>query len=261
MIKAGQKVLVTGSTSGIGLSILTAFAENGARLFMHGIGDKAAIEKTRGALSEKTGAEILLSHADLSRTEGLEDLTSQVATEWGGADILVNNAGMQHVAPIEDFDLAKWDQLFAVNLRSAFFLTKAFVPHMKKQGFGRIINIASTHGLVASPNKSAYVASKHGLVGFTKVAGLEYANSGITVNAICPGWVRTPLVEAQIQARAKSEGKPAEEIARNLVLEKQAYEKFNEGEDIAALALFLSSAHAKSITGSAITMDGGWTAQ
>ena len=217
----GKVALVTGSTSGIGLGIATAFAEQGADIVLNGFGDAAEIEKLRAELAAKHGVKVIYDGADLSKGAAVRELVENTVSQLGRIDILVNNAGIQHTALIEDFPAEKWDAILALNLSAVFHGTAAALPHMKKQGSGRIINIASAHGLVASASKSAYVAAKHGVVGFTKVTALETAGQGITANAICPGWVRTPLVEKQITALAEKNGVDQEAAARELLSEKQ----------------------------------------
>lgn len=257
----GKVALVTGSTSGIGLGIATAFAQQGADIVLNGFGDAAAIEKERAGLAEKYGVKVIYDGADLSKGDAVRGLVDNAVRQLGRIDILVNNAGIQHTALIEDFPVEKWDAILALNLSAVFHGTAAALPHMKKQGFGRIINIASAHGLVASANKSAYVAAKHGVVGFTKVTALETAGQGITANAICPGWVRTPLVEKQITALAEKNGVDQETAARELLSEKQPSLQFVTPEQLGGTALFLASDAAAQITGTSVSVDGGWTAR
>ena len=256
----GKVALVTGSTSGIGLGIARALAAEGVDVMLNGFGDPAAIERLRAELASG-GVRVAYDGADLSQPEAVAGLVEQTAAELGRLDILVNNAGIQHTSPIADFPDDKWDQVIAINLSAAFHAMKAAIPLLKSAGWGRIINIASAHGLVASPDKAAYVAAKHGLVGLTKVGGLELANDGITVNAICPGWVLTPLVQAQIDARAKAGGGSSDEVARRMLSEKQAMVQFTTPEGIGGLAVFLCSEAARTITGAALSIDGGWVAQ
>ena len=257
----GQVAIVTGSTSGIGHALADALAAQGCNIVMNGLGEMNAIERARAEMAETHGVEVLYHGADMTKPDQIADMVRAAKAEFGELDILVNNAGVQHVAPIEDFPDDKWDLIMAVNLSSAFHATKAAVPIMKDQGRGRIINIASAHGLVASPFKAAYVAAKHGIIGLTKVTALENAKTQITCNAICPGWVDTPLVRKQIEARAAAQGVSIDDATRQLVGEKQPSERFVSPEHLAELALFLTTEAGGSITGSAYTMDGGWTAQ
>ncbi|CAB3645924.1 MULTISPECIES: 3-hydroxybutyrate dehydrogenase [Achromobacter] len=257
----GKVALVTGSTSGIGLGIATAFAQQGADIVLNGFGDAAEIEKLRAGLADKHGVRVIYDGADLSKGAAVRELVENAVRQLGRIDILVNNAGIQHTALIEDFPAEKWDAILALNLSAVFHGTAAALPHMKKQGFGRIINIASAHGLVASANKSAYVAAKHGVVGFTKVTALETAGQGITANAICPGWVRTPLVEKQITALAEKDGVDQETAARELLSEKQPSLQFVTPEQLGGTAVFLASDAAAQITGTSVSVDGGWTAR
>ncbi|MCG7328721.1 3-hydroxybutyrate dehydrogenase [Achromobacter sp. ACRQX] len=257
----GKVALVTGSTSGIGLGIATAFAEQGADIVLNGFGDAAEIEKLRAELAAKHGVKVIYDGADLSKGAAVRELVENTVRELGRIDILVNNAGIQHTALIEDFPAEKWDAILALNLSAVFHGTAAALPHMKKQGSGRIINIASAHGLVASASKSAYVAAKHGVVGFTKVTALETAGQGITANAICPGWVRTPLVEKQITALAETNGVDQETAARDLLSEKQPSLQFVTPEQLGGTAVFLASDAAAQITGTTVSVDGGWTAR
>ncbi|MCZ8407836.1 3-hydroxybutyrate dehydrogenase [Achromobacter sp. SIMBA_011] len=257
----GKVAVVTGSTSGIGLGIATALAAQGADIVLNGFGDAAEIEKVRAGLAAQHGVKVLYDGADLSKGEAVRGLVDNAVRQMGRIDILVNNAGIQHTALIEDFPTEKWDAILALNLSAVFHGTAAALPHMKKQGFGRIINIASAHGLVASANKSAYVAAKHGVVGFTKVTALETAGQGITANAICPGWVRTPLVEKQISALAEKNGVDQETAARELLSEKQPSLQFVTPEQLGATAVFLASDAAAQITGTTVSVDGGWTAR
>jgi 3-hydroxybutyrate dehydrogenase len=257
----GKVALVTGSTSGIGLGIATAFAQQGADIVLNGFGDAAEIEKVRAGLADKHGVKVIYDGADLSKGAAVRELVENTVRQMGRIDILVNNAGIQHTALIEDFPAEKWDAILALNLSAVFHGTAAALPHMKKQGFGRIINIASAHGLVASANKSAYVAAKHGVVGFTKVTALETAGQGITANSICPGWVRTPLVEKQITALAEKNGVDQETAARELLSEKQPSLQFVTPEQLGGTAVFLASDAAAQITGTSVSVDGGWTAR
>ncbi len=257
----GKTALVTGSTSGIGLAIAHALAKDGAHVMLNGFGDKAAIEAERAGLEKAYGIKALYSPADMSKPAEIAAMVAETEKAFGSLDVLVNNAGIQHVANIEDFPVEKWDAVIAINLSSSFHTIRAAVPGMKKRKWGRIINIASAHGLVASVQKVAYVSAKHGLVGMTKVVAMETANDGITCNAICPGWVLTPLVQKQIDDRAKASGKSVREEEIALLSEKQPMHQFTKPESIGALAAFLASDAAATITGSAYSIDGGWVAQ
>jgi 3-hydroxybutyrate dehydrogenase len=253
----GKTALVTGSTSGIGLGIALTLARQGARLMLNGFGDvDGAVAQVRAL-----GGSVSYHGADMSKPAEIEDLVRQCEAQLGGPDILVNNAGIQHVANVEDFPVERWDAIIAINLSSAFHTMRMALPGMKRRGWGRVINIASVHGLVASAGKSAYVAAKHGLVGLTKAAALESATAGVTVNAICPGWVLTPLVQKQVDARAAQAGVSEEEAKRQLLAEKQPSLRFATPEQLAELAVFLCSPAADSVVGVAWNMDGGWTAQ
>ena len=257
----GKTALVTGSTSGIGLAIAEALAAEGANLVLNGFGEAEAIEALRRDTAERCGVQVTYSGADMSRPEEIAAMIAEAETRFGALDILVNNAGIQHVAPIEDFPAARWDAILAINLSSNFHSIRAALPAMRRKGWGRIINIASAHGLTASPEKAAYVAAKHGVVGLTKVVALETAGSGITCNAICPGWVLTPLVAKQIDARAEASGASWDEEKVELLKEKTPSLEFATPEQIGALAVFLSSEAAAQITGAPLSIDGGWTAQ
>ena len=257
----GKTALVTGSTSGIGLATARALAQDGAHLMLNGFGDKAVIEKERAGLEREFGIKARYSPADMSKPAEIAAMIAETEKEFGSLDVLVNNAGIQHVANIEDFAPEKWDAIIAINLSSAFHTIHAAMPGMKKRKWGRIINIASAHGLVASAQKVAYVAAKHGIVGLTKVVAIEAANAGVTCNAICPGWVLTPLVQKQIDDRAKASGKSVRDEEIALLSEKQPMHKFTTPESIGALAVFLSGDAAATITGSAYSIDGGWVAQ
>jgi 3-hydroxybutyrate dehydrogenase len=257
----GKTALVTGSTSGIGLAIARALAKDGANVMINGFGDKAAIEQERAALEKEFGIKARYSAADMSKPAEIAAMVAETEKEFGAVDVLVNNAGIQHVASIEDFPIDRWDAVIAINLSSSFHTIRAAIPGMKKRKWGRIINIASAHGLVASVQKAAYVAAKHGLVGLTKVVAMEAANNGVTCNAICPGWVLTPLVQKQVDARAHQTGMSNEEAKVALVSEKQPMHEFSRPESIGALAVFLASDAASTITGSSYSIDGGWTAQ
>jgi 3-hydroxybutyrate dehydrogenase len=254
MILQGKVALVTGSTSGIGLAIARALAAEGAKLMINGFGDPQAIEKE----CEELGA--VHDGADMSDPAAIERMVKRCADELGGPDILVNNAGIQHVAPVESFPPEKWDAIIAINLSAAFHTTRLAVPSMKAKGWGRIVNTASAHSLVASPNKSAYVAAKHGIAGFTKTVALEVAKDGITVNCISPGYVWTPLVEHQIPDTMKARNLTREQVMNDVLLAAQPTKRFVTPEEVAALALFLCREEAKSITGANLSMDGGWTA-
>jgi 3-hydroxybutyrate dehydrogenase len=257
----GRNAVVTGSTSGIGEGVARALAAQGANIMLNGFGDAAAIEKLRAELAAKHGVQVFYNPADLSKPAECAALIADAEKRLGSVDILVNNAGIQHVAPVDEFPTEKWDLIIAINLSSAFHTIHAALPGMKKRGYGRIINTGSTHGLVASANKVAYVAAKHGIVGMTKVVALETATTGITCNAICPGWVLTPLVQKQIDARA-AEGKIDIKTAEhNLLAEKQPSLRFTKVEDIGGVAVFLCSPAAQNITGISLPVDGGWTAQ
>jgi 3-hydroxybutyrate dehydrogenase len=256
----GKVALVTGSTSGIGLGVARALASRGAAVMINGFGESEEIARLRRDI-EAGGARTGYSSADLSKPAGAAALVEQTGRDLGSLDILVNNAGIQFTANVEDFPAEKWDAIIAVNLSAAFHTMKAAVPGMKRAGWGRIINIASAHGLVASAQKIAYVAAKHGVVGMTKVAAIELANSGVTVNAICPGWVLTPLVQRQLEDRAKQTGTPLDQVKHQLLTEKQPMAQFSTPEQIGALAAFLCSEDAKTITGAPLSVDGGWVAQ
>jgi len=257
----GKTALVTGSTSGIGLAIARALAQDGANLVINGFGNAADIEKERAGLEREFGIKAIYSPADMTRPAEIAEMIATAEKTFGSLDVLVNNAGIQYVANIEDFPIDKWDAIIAINLSSSFHTIRAAIAGMKKRKWGRIINIASAHGLVASEQKVAYVAAKHGLVGLTKVVAIEAANDGITCNAICPGWVLTPLVEKQIEARAKASGRSIDQEKVALLSEKQPMHQFTTPQNIGALAVFLASDAAVSITGSAYSIDGGWVAQ
>jgi 3-hydroxybutyrate dehydrogenase len=258
---AGRCAIVTGSTSGIGLGIAEAFAAAGMNVMLNGFGDAAEIGRTREALERMAGVRTAYSPADMSKPDEIAAMIEDTRRAFGQVDILVNNAGIQHVEPIETFPAAKWDAIIAINLSSAFHATKAVVPEMKQRQWGRIINVASAHALVASPFKSAYVAAKHGVLGLTKTVALETAEHGITVNAICPGYVLTPLVQKQIPDTAKARGITEEAVIRDVLLHAQPTRKFVTTEQLGALAVFLCTEAAASITGTALPVEGGWTAQ
>ena len=256
----GRVSLVTGSTSGIGLGIARALAEAGSAVVLNGLGIAAEIAKTRERITADFGVKVSYSAADMTKPEAIAEMIAATITEHGQLDVLVNNAGIQFVAPLDQFPVAKWDAILSINLSSAFHTTRLALPEMRKKGFGRIINIASAHGLVGSPFKSAYVAAKHGVVGLTKVAALETAEDGITCNAICPGYVYTPLVEAQIDGQARAHGISREKVIREVLLAQQPNKRFASVEELGALTVFLASDAAASITGIALPVDGGWTA-
>ena len=256
----GTAAIVTGSTSGIGLGIARALAEGGAAVMLNGFGDKTEIETLRASLAENNDVAIAYNGADMSKPEAIRAMAAEAQERFGDVDIVVNNAGIQHVSPIETFPPQKWDQVIAIDLSSAFHLVQATFAAMKERRFGRIINISSAHGLIASPFKSAYVAAKHGIVGFTKVIALEGAEFGITSNAICSGYVWTPLVEKQIDDQAKSHGIPRDQVIRDVLLVNQPNKRFATVEEIGALAVFLAGENGASITGTALPVDGGWTA-
>src|SRR5712691_6153246 len=257
----GKTAIVTGSTGGIGLGIASALAAAGCDIVMNGFGDPAAIERLRVGLAERHGVRALYLSADMTKPAEIRSLIGEAARQLGSVDILVNNAGIQHVAPIVDFPDERWDAVIAVNLSAAFHASKAALPLMIARRWGRIVNIASAHGLVASGDKAAYVSTKHGLVGLTKVTAIETANQGITCNAICPGWVLTPLVQQQIEARARDQDIPVEQAREDLVREKQPMLDYTTPEKIGALAVFLCGEAASTITGAALSIDGGWVAQ
>jgi 3-hydroxybutyrate dehydrogenase len=257
----GKTALVTGSTSGIGLAIAHSLAREGANITLNGFGDKVEIEKIRLGVENAFGVKARYSPADMTKPAEIADMIRTAEKEFGALDVLVNNAGIQYVANVEDFPVEKWDAVIATNLSSSFHTIRTALPGMKKRKWGRIINIASAHGLVASTEKVAYVSAKHGLVGMTKVVAMEAANDGVTCNAICPGWVLTPLVEQQIDARAKSSGKSVREEEIALLAEKQPMHQFTKPESIGALAVFLCSDAGATMTGSAYSIDGGWVAQ
>ncbi len=257
----GKTALVTGSTSGIGLGIAISLARQGAHIVLNGFGDVDGPKAAVAAAGAAFGAEVDYHGADMSKPADIEAMMSFAAQRFGGVDVLVNNAGIQHVARVEDFPVERWDAIIAINLSSAFHTSRLVIPHMRTKNWGRIINIASAHGLVASAAKSAYVAAKHGIVGLTKASALELATTGVTVNAICPGWVLTPLVQKQIDARAAA-GKLSPEQARTELLgEKQPSLQFTTPEQLGDLALFLCSPGADNVRGVAWAVDGGWTAQ
>ncbi len=252
--------LITGSTSGIGLGIARALAGAGSSIILNGFGKPEEIEATKDGFAKDFGVKVDYSGADMSNPASIAEMIEQMLGKFGRIDIVVNNAGIQHVAPLQEFPVAKWDAIIAINLSSAFHTTRLALPSMVASKWGRIINIASAHGLVGSAFKSAYVAAKHGMLGLTKVTALETAEQGITCNAICPGYVYTPLVEAQIEGQAKAHGIPREQVIREVLLAQQPNKRFATVDELGALSVFLASEAAASITGAAIPVDGGWTA-
>lgn len=258
---SGKSVVITGSTSGIGLGIARAFAAEGANVMLNGFGDAKEIESIRSGLAAANNVKVAYSGADMSKPAEIAAMVAEAQAALGSVDIIVNNAGIQFVSPVEEFPPEKWEAIIAINLSAVFYGTRAVLPAMKAKNWGRIINIASAHGLVASPNKSAYVAAKHGVVGFSKSVALELAETGITVNSICPGFVLTPLVEKQIVDLAAQKNLPRETVVRDVLLAPQPSKKFVTIEEVAAMAIFLASDAARSITGTAYSIDGGWTAR
>ena len=258
---SGKTALITGSTSGIGLGIAHGFAQAGCKIVLNGFGNADEIEALRAAMAAQYQVEVRYDGADMSQGEQIEAMIQRAHTDMGSLDILVNNAGIQHVAPVDTFPVDKWNAIIAINLSAAFHTARAALPFMKAKGWGRIINVASAHALVASPYKSAYVAAKHGVAGLSKTIALEVAEQGITVNAICPGYVLTPLVEKQIPDTAKARGITEDEVKRTVLLAAQPTKQFVTVEQVAALSLFLASDAAASITGAIIPIEGGWTAQ
>jgi len=256
-----KRAVITGSTSGIGLAIARELAANGANVVINGFGDAAEIEKERAGIERDFNVKAYYINADLMQASAAREFIKAAAGKLGGIDILVNNAGIQHTDLIEDFPVERWDAIIALNLSAVFHGTAAALPYMKKQGWGRIINIASAHGLVASANKSAYVAAKHGVVGLTKVTALENAGNGVTCNAICPGWVRTALVEKQIKALAEKNKSDVESAAKELLFEKQPSLQFVTTKQLGGAAVFLASDAADQMTGTTLSLDGGWTAR
>jgi 3-hydroxybutyrate dehydrogenase len=260
-VKKQKIAIVTGSTSGIGLGIAEALAADGLNIVLNGFGNADEIERTRANIASSQGVEVIYSGADMTKPEEIQAMVAEAEDQLGSVDVLVNNAGIQHVAPVEEFPIDKWNAIIAINLSSAFHTTRAALPGMKSRKWGRIINLASAHALVASPFKCAYVSAKHGLLGLTKTVALEAAEHGVTVNAICPGYVKTPLVEKQIPNTAKARGISEEEVIRNVLLAAQPTKEFVTTEQLGALAVFLCSDAAASINGAALPIDGGWTAQ
>jgi len=255
---AGKNALITGSTSGIGLAIARALAAEGANIMINGLGDQQEIEATRSAIESDFGVKVLYSPANMLKPSEIEAMVMAAESQLGSVDILVNNAGIQFVSPIEDFPVDKWDAILGINLSSAFHTIRSVAGNMKKRGWGRIINTASAHALVASPYKSAYVAAKHGIAGLTKTVALELATFGVTVNAIAPGYVWTPLVAAQIPDTAKARGMTEEQVKRDVLLAAQPTREFVTVDEVAALAVFLCTDAARSITGTTLPIDGGW---
>jgi 3-hydroxybutyrate dehydrogenase len=256
----GKVSLITGSTSGIGLGIARALAAAGSDIVLNGFGKAEEVAQAQAQIAANFSVQVSYSPADMSKSADIREMIEKVLQSAGRLDILVNNAGIQHVAPLQDFPPEKWDAILAINLSSAFHTTRLALPAMLANKWGRIVNIASAHGLVASPFKAAYVAAKHGIVGLTKVTALETAEQGITCNAICPGYVYTPLVEAQIDGQAKAHGIPREQVIRDVLLAQQPSKRFAAVDELGALVVFLASAAAASITGAALPVDGGWTA-
>ncbi|MCY1333187.1 D-beta-hydroxybutyrate dehydrogenase [compost metagenome] len=255
----GKSAIVTGSSSGIGLGIARAFAAHGADVLLNGFGDADNIEATRAGLEREHGVRVRYSPADMSQPRQVREMAEFAASEFGKVDVIVNNAGVQHVAPTEEMPDDRWDAIVAINLSSAFHLIKAVLPGMKARRWGRIINIASAHGLVASPFKAPYVAAKHGLIGLSKAVALETAEYGVTSNTICPGYVKTPLVEQQIADQARAHRISAADVVRDVMLVHQARKEFVRIDELAALAVFLASDNSASMTATALAMDGGWT--
>jgi 3-hydroxybutyrate dehydrogenase len=257
----GKVALVTGSTSGIGLAIARAYAKEGADVVINGFGDADAIEKERAGIESDFGVKAIYSGADMSKSDEIAAMVAEAEKTLGRVDILVNNAGIQFVAPVEEFPIEKWNQIIGINLSAAFFAIRAAVPGMKARKWGRIINTASAHALVASPFKGAYVSAKHGIAGLTKTVALETATFGITANAICPGYVWTPLVEKQIPETMEARNMTREQVINDVLLHAQPTKQFVTVEEIAALAVYLTSDNARSITGAILAIDGGWTAE
>jgi len=257
----GKTAIVTGSTSGIGLGIAEALARAGAGVVLNGFGPPDEVKALCDRIAAQHGVPVRFSAADMRRADDIEHMVAETIAATGAVDILVNNAGIQHVAPVDQFPVDKWNDILAVNLTSAFLATRYSLPSMRARGWGRIVNIASAHGLVASPYKSAYIAAKHGVVGFTKTVALEAARDGITCNAICPGYVLTPLVEKQIDDQAQTHGIPRDEVVERIMLERQPTKRFVGIDEVASLAVYLCGDAASSITGAQLSVDGGWVAQ
>jgi 3-hydroxybutyrate dehydrogenase len=257
---SGKSAIVTGSTSGIGLGIARGLADSGANIMLNGFGDAGEIEAIRSELAGSRNTKVLYSGANMADAKDIAGMMAQAEEAFGAVDILVNNAGIQYVAPLEEFPVEKWDAILAINLSSAFHTTRLAIPGMKAKSWGRIVNIASAHALVASPFKSAYVAAKHGIAGLTKTAALELAEHGITVNAVCPGYVMTPLVEKQIPEQAKARGITEQQVISDVLLAAQPTKRFVTVEELSAFVNFLCSNHAQSVTGTTMPVDGGWTA-
>lgn len=257
----GRSAVITGSTSGIGLHFAEALASAGVKIMLNGFGDADEIESNRARLEKDYGVTVKYNGADMTKPEEIRDLIREAADSFGGIDILINNAGIQKVAPIDEFPDEKWDAIIAINLSSAYHTIKHSLSHMKKKGFGRIVNLASAHGLVASPFKSAYVAAKHGILGLTKTVALEVAEQGITCNAICPGYVKTPLVEAQIADTAKARGISEKEVKEDVMLAAQPTKEFVTYENLNGMLIYLCSNAGSGATGTAFSIDGGWTAK
>ena len=257
----GKVAIATGSTSGIGLGVARGLARAGASVVLNGLGDAGEIERLRASLANEFKVPVRYSSADMSKPEQISEMVAGAERSMGSVDVIVNNAGIQHVAPVDEFPLVKWEQIVSINLSSNFYTIRAALPGMKRRGYGRIVNIASAHGLVGSPFKSAYVAAKHGVVGLTKSVALEVAETPITCNAICPGYVKTPLVEGQIRDQAKVHGMSEERVVREVILATQPSKRFVETDAIADIVLFLCSPAADAITGIALPVDGGWTAR
>ena len=256
-----KAAVVTGSTSGIGLGVARALAAEGASVMLNGFGEPEAVEAIRAGIEREFGVAVRHHGADMTRPEQIAAMVAEAERAFGAVDVLVNNAGIQHVAVVEAFPVERWDAVIAINLSAVFHAMQAAIPGMRARGWGRIINIASAHGLVGSAGKSAYVAAKHGVLGLTKAAAIELADAGVTVNAICPGWVKTPLVERQLEARAAAEGRALAEVERDLLSEKQPMSRFTTPEQIGGLAVFLCSPSAETITGAPLSIDGGWAAR
>jgi 3-hydroxybutyrate dehydrogenase len=257
---SGKSAIITGSTSGIGLGVARGLAASGVNIVLNGFGDANEIEAIRSELADSHQVRVLYSGANMADGNDIAAMMAQAEQEFGGVDILVNNAGIQYVAPLEEFPVEKWDAIVAINLSSAFHTTRLAIPHMKAKSWGRIVNIASAHALVASPFKSAYVAAKHGIAGLTKTAALEVAEHGITVNAVCPGYVMTPLVEKQIPEQAKARGITEQQVISDVLLAAQPTKRFVTVEELSSVVNFLCTDHARSITGITLPVDGGWTA-